>query len=58
MSDQADRERESRETDITKFEEIRQADEAERVETAQRLHDDQNAAQSLEDEQQPEQNEP
>jgi hypothetical protein len=58
MSDQADRERESRESDITKFEEIRQADEEERLETAQRLQDDRNAAQKLQDEQQPEQNEP
>jgi hypothetical protein len=41
MSDQADRERESRESDITKFEEIRLADEAEREETAQRLRDEQ-----------------
>jgi hypothetical protein len=41
MSDQADRERESRESDITKFEEIRLADEAEREETAQRLKDEQ-----------------
>jgi hypothetical protein len=58
MSDQADRERESRESDITKFEEIRQADEEERLETAQRLQVDRDAAQKLEDEQQPEQNEP
>jgi hypothetical protein len=58
MSDQADRERESRESDITKFEEIRQADEEERLETAQRLQDDTDAAQKLQDEQQPEQNEP
>ena len=40
MSDQADRERESRESDITKFEEIRLADEAEREATAQRLQDE------------------
>jgi hypothetical protein len=40
MSDQADRERESRESDITKFEEIRLEDEAEREETAQRLRDE------------------
>jgi hypothetical protein len=58
MSDQADRERESRESDITKFEEIRQADEEERLETAQRLQDDKDAVQKLQDEQQPEQNEP
>jgi hypothetical protein len=57
MSDQADRERESRESDITKFEEIRQADEAERVETAQRLQDEQ-TAERLQNEQQPEPNEP
>jgi hypothetical protein len=57
MSDQADRERESRESDITKFEEIRQADETERIETAQRLKDDQDATQR-QDEQKPEQNEP
>jgi hypothetical protein len=60
MADQADRERESRESDITKFEEIRRTDEAERVETAQRLQDEQDlaAAERLQDEQQPEQNEP
>jgi hypothetical protein len=56
MSDQADRERESRESDITKFEEIRREDEAERVETAQRLQDE-DAAAKLPDEQ-PDQNEP
>ena len=58
MSDQADRERESRESDITKFEEIRQADETERIETAERLKDDQDAAQRVKDEQKPEPNEP
>ena len=53
-----DRERESRESDITKFEEIRREDEAERVETAQRLQDDRDTAQRPQDEQQPDQNEP
>ena len=48
MTDQADRERESRESPITKFEEQRLEDEAEREPTAERLQD----------EQQPEQNEP
>ena len=48
MTDQADRERESRESDITKFEEIRLEEEAEREAHSERL----------EDEQQPEQNEP
>lgn len=57
MSDQADRERESRESDITKFEEIRQADEAERIEVAQHLQEEQDAAKRLQDEQQPEPNE-
>jgi hypothetical protein len=41
MADQADRERESRESDITKFEEIRLKDETEREETAQRLREEQ-----------------
>jgi hypothetical protein len=58
MADQADRERESRESDITKFEEIRQADEVERIETAQRLQSDKDAAERLQDDQQAEQNEP
>jgi hypothetical protein len=58
MADQADRERESRESDITKFEEIRQADEVERIETAQRLQSDKDAAERLQDNQQAEQNEP
>jgi hypothetical protein len=48
MSDQADRERESRDSDITKFEEIRLEEEAEREEAAERIRE----------EQQPEQNEP
>jgi hypothetical protein len=48
MSDQADRERESRESDITKFEEIRLEEEAEREQAAQRVRD----------EQEPEQNKP
>lgn len=58
MSDQADRERESRESDITKFEEIRQADEAERIDVAHKLQEEQDAAKHLQDEQQPEQPEP
>lgn len=58
MSDPADRERESRESDITKFEEIRQADEAERIEVAHNLQEEQEAAKRLQDEQQPEPNEP
>ncbi|HEX7255506.1 MAG TPA: hypothetical protein VF236_06210 [Gaiellaceae bacterium] len=53
MADQADRERESRESDTTKFEDIRREDEAERVRVAEEL-----AAERLQDEQQPEQNEP
>jgi hypothetical protein len=48
MSDPMERERESRESDITKFEERRQQDELEREEAAERVQD----------EQQPEQNEP
>jgi len=48
MSDQADRERESRESPVTKFEEIRLDEEREREEAAERLQE----------EQQPEQNEP
>jgi len=48
MTDQEDRERESRESDITKFEEIRIEEEAERESRSERLKD----------EQQPEQNEP
>ena len=48
MTDQMDRERESRESDITKFEEIRQEEEAERDAAVERLQD----------EQQPGQNEP
>ena len=48
MTDQADRERESRESPITKFEEQRLQEEAERDSTADRLQDDQD----------PEQNEP
>jgi len=58
MADQADRERESRESDITKFEEIRLADEAERIEVAQNLQNEKDAAERLQDEQQAEQNEP
>jgi hypothetical protein len=48
MSDPMERERESRESDITKFEERRQQEELEREEAAERVQD----------EQQPEQNEP
>jgi len=48
MTDQMDRERESRESDVTKFEEIRREDEAERDAAAERLQD----------EQQPDPNEP
>jgi hypothetical protein len=40
MTDQADRERESRESDITKFEEIRQEEEAERDDAAERVQDE------------------
>jgi hypothetical protein len=40
MTDQADRERESRESDVTKFEELRVEDEAEREEAAQRLEEE------------------
>ena len=50
MSDPADRERESRESDTTKFEEIRREDEAERKRVADDLGSEQ-----LEDE--PDQNE-
>jgi hypothetical protein len=50
MTDQADRERESRESDITKFEEIRLEEEVEREAQTERLR--------LQNEQQPEQNEP
>jgi hypothetical protein len=48
MADQSDRERESRESPVTKFEEIRLEEEAEREEAAERLQE----------EQQPDQNEP
>jgi hypothetical protein len=41
MSDQADRERESRESPITKFEEQRLEDEAERERVARQLEDEQ-----------------
>jgi hypothetical protein len=41
MSDQADRERESRESPITKFEEQRLEDEAERERVAGELQDEQ-----------------
>ena len=53
MADQADRERESRESDVTKFEEIRREDEAERERVAEDV-----ASERLKDEQQPDQNEP
>jgi hypothetical protein len=39
MTDQMDRERESRESDITKFEEIRQEEQAERDAAAERVED-------------------
>jgi hypothetical protein len=41
MTDQADRERESRESDLTKFDELRLEEEAEREEAAQRLEEEQ-----------------
>jgi hypothetical protein len=53
MADQADRERESRESDTTKFEDIRREDEAERVRVAEDV-----ARERLEDEEQRDQNEP
>lgn len=49
MADQADRERESRESDTTKFEDIRREDEAERERAVEEV-----ARQRLEDEQQDE----
>jgi hypothetical protein len=48
MTDQADRERESRESDVTKFEEQRLEEEAERDDAAERVQTGQ----------QPDQNEP
>ncbi|HET8653583.1 MAG TPA: hypothetical protein VFM13_13560 [Gaiellaceae bacterium] len=48
MTDPLDRERESRESDVTKFEEARLEEETERDDAAERLQD----------EQQPEQTEP
>jgi hypothetical protein len=39
MTDQQDRERESRESAVTKFEEIRQEEEAERDDAAERLQE-------------------
>jgi hypothetical protein len=48
MSDPMERERESRESDVTKFEELRQEEELER----------EGAAERVQDEQQPDQNEP
>jgi hypothetical protein len=39
MTDQMDRERESRESDVTKFEEIRREEEAEREDAAERVQD-------------------
>ena len=48
MTDPMDRERESRQSGVTKFEEARLEEEAERDDAAERLQDDQ----------QPEQNEP
>ena len=44
MTDQADRERESRESDITKFEEQRLEDEAEREASAEQLQGEQATA--------------
>jgi hypothetical protein len=41
MTDQADRERESRESPVTKFDEIRLEEEREREEAAERLQDEQ-----------------
>jgi hypothetical protein len=63
MADQSDRERESRESPVTKFEEIRLEDEAERERAAERLRlEDQaereRAAERLKEEQEPDQNEP
>jgi hypothetical protein len=46
MTDQADRERESRESDITKFEEIRLEEETEREQAAQRVRDEQEQEQN------------
>lgn len=40
MTDQEDRERESRESPVTKFEEIRLEEEGQREEAAERLHDE------------------
>jgi hypothetical protein len=40
MTDQEDRERESRESPVTKFEEIRLEEESEREEAAERLRDE------------------
>ena len=51
MADQADRERESRESDVTKFEEIRQADETERIRVAENLQEESDAAERLQDDQ-------
>jgi hypothetical protein len=48
MTDQRDRERESRESPVTKFDEIRLEEESEREEAAERLQD----------EQEPDENEP
>jgi hypothetical protein len=41
MTDQADRERESRETELTKFQEQRVEEATEREESAERLQDEQ-----------------
>jgi hypothetical protein len=46
MTDQADRERESRESPVTKFEEIRLEEESEREEAAERLQEEQQAEQN------------
>jgi hypothetical protein len=58
MADQADRERESRESDVTKFEEIRQADETERIRVAEHLQEETDAAARLRDDEQTEQDKP
>jgi len=45
MTDQRDRERESRESPVTKFDEIRLEEESEREEAAERLQEEQPAEQ-------------
>ena len=46
MTDQADRERESRESDLTKFEEIRLEEEAEREDATEKLRNVEQAEQN------------